>query len=59
MNQDGLAEWFQQNKDTAALLCRANQSIEDVWAFPLKQTAFPAAFDASSAKVADMQAETD
>lgn len=59
MNQYGLAEWFQQNKDKAALLCRANESIEDVWPFTLKQTAFPAMFVASSAQGADTQAETD
>ncbi|GAF14392.1 hypothetical protein JCM19046_4550 [Bacillus sp. JCM 19046] len=59
MKQNGLAAWFQQNKSNVSLLCREDESIDEIMAFTLKQTAFPAAFEASSAKEADMQAETD
>ncbi|GAF23943.1 MULTISPECIES: hypothetical protein [Shouchella] len=59
MEQHGLADWFQHQKDEWSLLRRGNQTLEDICCFPLKQTAFPAVFYPLSASAEDMQAEID
>ncbi|SDB91194.1 hypothetical protein [Shouchella lonarensis] len=58
LNKHDLAAWFQQHKDTASLLCRANRSVQEAWPLAIKQTAFPAVFR-PSAQGADTPADID